>query len=244
MRGARSSMEMRLPAGLQRPLIPIRWLSLPGCLLVLALAGLGLAQNLGELGYTSKVSERLMDQYSQRFRNPQTRTRLEDWKRFAGERKGRTLREQDLLTQVNLFINRVPFIEDEKHWNLPDYWATPAESVASNGGDCEDFAIAKYFLLKELGVPVSRLRLVYVKSLKLNQAHMVLAWYANPSADPLVLDNLEDSVRPASQRTDLVPVYSFNDEEVWVEVRGRIGSPRQIRNWSSLLERLERESRL
>ncbi len=210
----------------------------------LVLAGLGIAQSLGELGYTTRISERLIEQYGQRFRAPQARTRLEGLKRFATDRKGRSLREQDLLTQVNLFVNRIPFLDDERHWNLPDYWATPAESMASNGADCEDFSIAKYFLLKELGVPVSRLRLVYVKSLKLNQAHMVLAWYAAPNADPLVLDNLEDSVRPASQRTDLVPVYSFNDEEVWVEVRGRIGSPRQIRNWSSLLERLVQESRI
>ena len=72
---------------------------------------------------------------------------------------------------------------------------------------------------------------------------MVLAYYASPADDPLVLDNLEDAVRPASMRTDLVPVYSFNDEELWVEMKGRIGSPTQIRNWSALLARLERESR-
>jgi hypothetical protein len=50
-------------------------------------------------------------------------------------------------------------------------------------------------------------------------------------------------VRPASQRRDLIPVYSFNDEEVWVELQGRSGSPRQIRNWAALIERLERERR-
>ena len=140
-------------------------------------------------------------------------------------------------------LNRIQFVDDQKHWGEADYWATPAESVASNGGDCEDFTIAKYFLLKELGVPISRLRMTYVKALKLNQAHMVLAYYPRPDADPLVLDNLEETVRPASQRTDLVPVYSFNDEEVWIEARGRSGSPRQIRNWNSLLERLDREMR-
>jgi len=64
-----------------------------------------------------------------------------------------------------------------------------------------------------------------------------------PDGEPLILDNLEDSVLPASQRTDLVPVYSFNDEEVWVEARGRSGSPSQIRNWNELLLRLEREAR-
>jgi predicted transglutaminase-like cysteine proteinase len=211
---------------------------------LLALTFLCSAQSVGDLGYSSKVSERLMDNYSQRFRSPQAKARLEAWKRFAAERRGKGLRETELLTLVNQFLNRVPFVEDQKHWNAEDYWATPAEAIASNGADCEDFSVAKYFLLKELGVPVSRLRLVYVKAIKLNQAHMVMAYYATPSAEPLVLDNLEDSVRPASQRNDLVPVYSFNDEEVWVESKGKIGSPRQIRNWSSLLERLEAEARI
>jgi predicted transglutaminase-like cysteine proteinase len=134
-------------------------------------------------------------------------------------------------------------VEDTVHWGVVDYWATPAESVGSDGGDCEDFSIAKYFLLKELGVPIGRLRMTYVKAIRLNQAHMVLAYYPRPDADPLVLDNLEDTVRPASERTDLVPVYSFNDEEVWMEARGRSGSPRQIRNWSAMIERLEQEAR-
>jgi len=149
--------------------------------------------------------------------------------------------DAELLVAVNRVINRIPFIDDATHWGEKDYWATPAEAVASNGADCEDFAIAKYFLLKELGVPISRLRMTYVKAVKLNQPHMVLTYYPRPDADPLVLDNLEDTVRPASQRTDLIPVYSFNDEEVWIEARGRSGSPRQIRNWSLLLQRLDRE---
>ena len=72
---------------------------------------------------------------------------------------------------------------------------------------------------------------------------MVLACYARPDAEPLVLDNLEDTVRPASQRRDLVPVYSFNDEEVWIELRGRAGSPQQLRNWRALTQRLDWERR-
>jgi predicted transglutaminase-like cysteine proteinase len=92
-------------------------------------------------------------------------------------------------------------------------------------------------------VPVGRLRMTYVKALTLNQPHMVLAYYPRPDAEPLVLDNHEDAVRPATQRPDLIPVYSFNDEEVWIEARGRSGSPRQIRNWTLLLERLDREAR-
>lgn len=201
------------------------------------------AQSVLDLGFTTRVSERLVDAYSQRFRMP-ARGPVEGWKKFAREAKGsQSSREIELLTRVNQFLNKVPYVEDGEHWGMPDYWATPAESVASSGADCEDFSIAKYFLLKELGVPVSKLRMIYVKATKLNQAHMVLAYYPSPSADPLVLDNLEDTVRPASQRNDLVPVYSFNDEELWVESRGRAGSPRQIRNWTLLLEHLASEAR-
>jgi hypothetical protein len=88
------------------------------------------------------------------------------------------------------------------------------------------------------------LRVTYVKSSKLNQAHMVLAYYATPQAEPLILDNLDDDVRPASQRPDLVPVYSFNDEDVLIAGRGRAGAPGQIRMWRELAVRLERETRI
>ena len=193
-------------------------------------------------GSTNAVSERLIDAYSRRF-GSDARERLETWKRYAADRKSSALAERELLSDVNRMLNRIRFVDDATHWGEADYWATPAESIGSGGGDCEDFSIAKYFLLKELGVPISRLRMTYVKAAKLNQAHMVLAYYSRPDAEPLVLDNLEDAVRPASQRRDLVPVYSFNDEEVWTEGRGRSGSPAQIRNWNELLQRLEREAR-
>lgn len=200
-----------------------------------------LAQSRADLGFTSAVSARLIEAYTRRF-GQHARQQLEDWKRYAAERKAGSSAEIELLALVNARLNRIRFVDDAVQWRQEDYWATPAEMVASDGGDCEDFSIAKYFLLKELGIPVSRLRLVYVKAIRLNQAHMVLAYYARPDAEPLVLDNLDETVRTASQRTDLVPVYSFNDEEVWLETRGRVGSPRQLRNWSDLAVRLEREA--
>jgi len=197
---------------------------------------------IDERGFTSAVSERLIEAYARRF-GDDARGRLVAWKRYAAEHRASRAAEMQLLLDVNRTLNRLRFVDDLSHWGEVDYWATPAESVASGGGDCEDFTIAKYFLLKELGVPIERLRMTYVKALRLNQAHMVLAYYPRPDADPLVLDNLEDSVRPASERPDLVPVYSFNDEEVWIEARGRSGSPTQLRNWKRLMERLEQELR-
>ena len=211
-------------------------------MLAASAAAVAFGQPRAERGYTTSVSPRLVEAYSRRF-GPEARARLEAWKRDAAERKRAPVVEGALLNDVNRMLNRVPFVDDAVHWGEEDYWATPAESIGSNGADCEDFSIAKYFLLKELGVPIARLRLTYVKSLKLNQPHMVLAYYPRPDAEPLVLDNLEDTVRPASQRRDLVPVYSFNDEEVWVEMRGRAGSPQQLRNWRALMERLDWERR-
>jgi predicted transglutaminase-like cysteine proteinase len=216
--------------------------AVPLVVFALCLAAALYAQPRVERGFTAAVSARLAELYTQRF-GAAVPKRIEEWKRFAERRRLAALPELELLAEVNRVLNRVQFVDDMPHWGQLDYWATPAEAVASNGADCEDFSIAKYFLLKELGVPTARLRMTYVKSLKLNQAHMVLAYYARPDAEPLVLDNLEDSVRPASQRADLVPVYSFNDEELWIERRGRSGSPQQIRNWSLLLERLDRELR-
>jgi predicted transglutaminase-like cysteine proteinase len=213
------------------------------CAVASIVAALTWAQLRVDLGFAASVSEGLLRAYSARY-GADSRGNLERWKQYVRGQKSQRGAEQALLVRVNDFVNRVRFVEDQAHWGVADYWATPAETIATNGGDCEDYSIAKYFMLKELGVPVSRLRLTYVNAVKLGQAHMVLAYYPKPDAEPLVLDNLDSAVRPASQRADLVPVYSFNDEEVWVESRGKAGSPRQIRNWSAVVERLEYEASL
>lgn len=151
------------------------------------------------------------------------------------------------LELVNRFFNRQAFVSDLEHWKKLDYWATPTEFLITDGGDCEDFAIAKYFTLRELGVPAERLRITYVKALTLNQAHMVLTYFPTPNAEPLVLDNLQGQILPASQRSDLVPVYSFNGESLWLakELSGRsqlVGGSGRIGLWQDLLARMKRES--
>lgn len=194
----------------------------------------------------------LVRAYAQRF-GPEAAERLEAWARFAAALKalGPAEPAPDLsaaavrvLEAVNAFFNRIPFRPDRLHWGQEDYWATPAELVASNGGDCEDYAIAKYFLLRELGVPPQRMRITYVRSARLGEAHMVLAYYARPDADPLVLDNLEDAVRPASARADLLPVYMFNEDDVVMVADARRSGSMQIRAWRELKRKLELESRM
>ncbi|WP_349742325.1 transglutaminase-like cysteine peptidase [Roseateles cavernae] len=133
------------------------------------------------------------------------------------ERSG-SLDEGLRLKPINDFFNqRIAFREDRDIWAKPDYWASPLETLDRGQGDCEDYAIAKYFSLLAAGVPEARLRLVYVRAMLDGrpQAHMVLAYYAQPEAEPLILDNLQAEVRPASQRADLAPVFSFNSEGLW-----------------------------
>ncbi|MGS0756971.1 transglutaminase-like cysteine peptidase, partial [Roseateles sp. GG27B] len=130
-------------------------------------------------------------------------------------------------------------------WGQVDYWASPLESLDKGRGDCEDYAIAKYFSLLSAGVPVAKLRLVYVRALLGGRsvAHMVLAYYAQPGAEPLILDNLLPDVRPASQRPDLQPVFSFNSEGLWQGV-GSItaGDPvARLSQWRELLTKVQAE---
>ena len=142
------------------------------------------------------------------------------------QREARELPEREQLARVNDFFDRrLQFRDDQLVWNQADYWATPLEFLGKGAGDCEDFALAKYFSLVELGVSPQKLRLIYVRARLPGAAepvaHMVLGYYERPDAEPLVLDNLQATIRPASQRPDLAPVFSFNAEGVWMGAAAR-----------------------
>ncbi len=167
--------------------------------------------------------------------------RIDAWQALVREQRNAGTEQK--LDRVNRFFNQLAFVDDASHWGREDYWATPLETLSSNGGDCEDFTIAKYFTLKKLALPEPQLHLIYVKSLTLKQPHMVLGYFAHPQADPLVLDNLIDAIVPAAQRPDLVPVYSFNREGIWLaKQRGQgelVGDAAQLELWQELLGRMQ-----
>lgn len=169
--------------------------------------------------------------------------RLQDWHNLLQSTELKASSDQEKLERVNDFFNQMQFISDLDHWGEMDYWATPVEFLVTEGGDCEDFAIAKYLTLRHLGVPTDKLRITYVKALTINQAHMVLTYYTSPDAEPSILDNLKPDILPASQRDDLIPVYSFNGDNLWLskELRGRgqlVGSSERIKRWKDLQERM------
>lgn len=147
------------------------------------------------------------------------------------------------LEAINQFFNRhILFRDDQEVWQTADYWASPLETLDRGMGDCEDFAIAKYFSLLVAGVPPARLRLVYVRlqsggAAGTTQAHMVLAYYASPQAEPMILDNLVSEIRPASRRPDLTPVFSFNSDGLWQGAGAKsVGDPvARLSRWRDVL---------
>ena len=153
------------------------------------------------------------------------------------------------LAAVNQFFNRrIVFTSDQEVWGQVDYWASPLEMLAKGRGDCEDFVIGKYFSLLVAGVPVQHLRLVYVRATiggagGETVAHMVLAYYATPGAEPLILDNLIGEIRPASRRPDLEPVFSFNGEGLWQGVGSQsAGDPvARLSRWREVLAKVRAE---
>ena len=156
------------------------------------------------------------------------------------------LDEEAQLAAVNGFFNRrIVFAEDSDVWGQLDHWASPLEALAQGRGDCEDYAIGKYFSLLSLGIPAARLRLVYVRAQigAESRAHMVLAYYAQARAEPLILDNLISELRPASRRPDLQPVFSFNSEGLWEGVGAQSAGDPQARlsRWREVLAKARAE---
>lgn len=167
--------------------------------------------------------------------------RFKAWRTMVQKAQNKPINEQ--LEQVNSFFNMFRYSTDLESHGVEDYWESPEEFIVEGGGDCEDFAIIKYFTLLMLGVPQEQLRITYVTSLTLNQAHMVLSYYATPDAEPLILDSLETRILKASKRPDLKPVYSFNGAGLWLaRQRGQpslIGGSNTLGQWGDVLKRMQ-----
>ncbi|MFW5425894.1 MAG: transglutaminase-like cysteine peptidase [Methylophagaceae bacterium] len=191
---------------------------------------------IAELNITEALLKKIEANYS-----ANARQRVESWQELIDS--SQNLNDTQKLEKVNQFFNsKVMFVNDIAVWDKEDYWATPLEFLSKGAGDCEDYSIAKYFTLKELGVDEQKLRITYVKAINLNQAHMVLTYFENKRAIPLVLDNLDIEIKPANLRKDLVPVYSFNGEGLWLaKARGdgkRVGNSSRLSLWEELAARM------
>ena len=155
--------------------------------------------------------------------------------------------EQEKLIKVNDFFNRMNWRDDRDVWGQKDYWATRMELWGKGAGDCEDYVTAKYFTLKQLGVSTNKLYFTYVKAVEYNQAHMVLSYYETPKSIPLVLDNINTRIKIATQRKDLIPVYSFNGDSLFLSKQEGLGqaipggNKKQNPKWLNLIDRMKED---
>jgi len=210
-------------------------------LLALALLCVGFALAQNDL---TKMQQLAKSRYGQ-----QAVITLEQWRALIDN--SANLTESHKIAQVNTFFNRrVRFVDDRIVWKQKDYWATPLETMGRLQGDCEDFSIAKYITLQLMGIPISKMRITYVRarlgspSSKITQAHMVLSYYPQARATPLILDNLIAEIRPATRRPDLTPVYGFNSEGLWVggAANPAISNPSsRLSRWRDMLSRMQQE---
>jgi predicted transglutaminase-like cysteine proteinase len=145
---------------------------------------------------------------------------------------------------TNNFLNNIPWIGDPDHWKSEDYWATPFETLATFGGDCEDIAIAKYAMLRMMGIPDEALGFAYVVTQK-KERHMVLVFKKNDTSPLYVLDNQVPELLTGPERHDLTAIYIFqNDGKIYLI--GDDGKKRYVKNefkgkkfekWTSAKER-------
>ena len=124
----------------------------------------------------------------------------------------------DKLRAVNRFWNAWPYRLDSEVWGREDFWASPAEFL-SRSGDCEDYCIAKYFTLRELGVPAGDMRIVVVRETVRGAVHAVLAVYEGRQVH--ILDNLVEHVRPMRRVRNYEPYFSVNENGRWMHVKAK-----------------------
>jgi len=154
------------------------------------------------------------------------------------------------LEEVNDYMNEMTWIADSELWKQPDYWATPFETITTFGGDCEDIAIAKYLVLRLMGVDDNHLGFAHVITFK-KEYHMVLL-HADPGKDrTLILDNQHQDVKSSEDRPDLLGVYVFqNDGSVYTikdegnakrSVKGKLENKR-LKKWLTAKENAQQKT--
>lgn len=147
------------------------------------------------------------------------------------------------LNHVNAFYNRILPVHDSQKYKVDDHWSTPKEFLVEGRGDCEDYAIAKYFTLKESGIPKDKLYLTVVKVKGTTNYHMVLSYLENKKSMPFIMDNLSFRVLPFDKRTDLEPKFIFNENNAYLLKNKKIHKKVRINwgkvdKWKDILDRV------
>ena len=184
-----------------------------------------------------------MPQPPKEHRNEQVAQRLQDWQSLIAQ--SMQLGDAEKLKAVNAFFNtQIRYGEDQDLWGQIDYWASPLETLELGAGDCEDFALAKYFTLRLLGISEQSLRLVYTTLVPAKQAHMVLGFWPDNGVAPLLLDNLHTQILPITERLDLQVQFAFGPTHLYRFEQSSLqvaGNTELLPHWQVLMARMKRE---
>lgn len=164
----------------------------------------------------------MFDRFSNEVNNGSSNEVVQKWRSSLAPLNGLPLRQ--MASEVNNLMNKVRYIGDQKNWGKSDYWETPIEFL-TYGGDCEDFAIAKYVSLRALGVPDRAMRVAIVKDTQKGIPHAILIVYTEDG--PMVLDNQIKQMTEASAINHYKPIYSINRTAWWLHTNGN-SNPTQI----------------
>jgi len=175
---------------------------------------------------------------------PGTRHILKKLERLI-QRNRYALDEQKLYATNRFFNREIRHVPDWKIFHRRDYWATPIQTIKNKKGDCEDFAIAKYYTLRAMGVPKDRLSIAYGKRKSFRgEAHMVVVYYPYDKIEPLVLDNLTNWIKTASRSSIRSTVYEFNEDSIWAIRKSYedipSGDANRMISWRKVKERMAR----
>jgi predicted transglutaminase-like cysteine proteinase len=136
-----------------------------------------------------------------------------EWRRLVDTLRGLDRRSQ--LDRVNAAVNLHPYVASQRNWGESNHWETPYEFLRKSG-QCQDYAIAKYLLLRAAGVPATELRVVVLRDTELGLDHAVTVAYVDGKA--LLLDNQMAAVVPADSVRHYQPYYSINEAGWWLHV--------------------------
>lgn len=126
------------------------------------------------------------------------------------------------LETVTAFFNQWPYTQDKDLWGVEDYWALPKEFVLWSG-DCEDYAVTKYYALRYLGVPAEDMRIAGVWNARRGEGHAVLIVFVEGA--PYMLDNFTDKVLPWNEAPYYEPVFYVNEATLWVHGPEELAAP-------------------
>lgn len=183
---------------------------------------------------------KLNPHFSTNSKNPQAKNILLDYEKFINKIQNKSF--NDKLNFVNSYLNSLNARYDDKK-NVLDYWSTRGEFLSRGGGDCEDYTIAKYYTLKDLGFNPKNMCLLVVKEKYTGFYHMVLSIWQKDKSQPLILDNLSFKVLPLDKRIDLNSHTCINENGYFsVNKQGkRIKKPIRFKAYEDMLKRQKKE---